>query len=41
MKEYKVIVRVKNNLLMSAIERAGYTSLAEFSRAIQIGRAHV
>jgi hypothetical protein len=30
-KEYRIITRVKNNLLMSAIEKAGYTSVAEFA----------
>jgi len=33
MKEYRVKVTVRNNLLLSAIEDAGYKSQAEFARA--------
>lgn len=33
MKEYRVKVTVRNNLLLSAIEEAGYKSQAEFARA--------
>lgn len=33
MKEYRIKVVVKNNLLLSAIEAAGYKSIAEFCRA--------
>lgn len=35
-KEYRVITRVKNNLLMGAIERAGYSSLSNFADKTQI-----
>jgi len=33
MKEYRVKITVRNNLLLSAIENAGYKSQAEFARA--------
>lgn len=33
-KEYRVITRVKNNLLLSAIEAAGYESINAFAEAI-------
>ena len=33
MKEFRVEIRVKNNLLYSAIDRAGFDSVAAFSRA--------
>lgn len=36
MDEYRVKVTVKNNLLLSAIEAAGYSSIAEFERAADI-----
>jgi len=35
-KEYRIITRVKNNLLMGAIERAGYSSLSNFAEKSQI-----
>jgi hypothetical protein len=31
--EYRVDLKVRNNLLLTAIENAGYKSVAEFSRA--------
>jgi hypothetical protein len=33
-KAYRVKITVKNNLLLTAIEQAGYKSVAEFSRDI-------
>ena len=33
-KAYRVKITVKNNLLLTAIEEAGYRSAAEFARAI-------
>jgi RNA polymerase sigma factor (sigma-70 family) len=36
MKEYRVELRVKNNLLLTAIENAGFKSIAEFSRSIGV-----
>ena len=42
MKAYRVKVSVRNNLLLNAIEKAGYKSVAEFERSagIAIGRAN-
>ena len=42
MKAYRVKVSVRNNLLINAIEAAGYKSVAEFERSagIAIGRAN-
>ena len=37
MKEFRLKVSVRNNLLLSAIEAQGYTSVAEFERACEIG----
>lgn len=36
MKEYRVKVSVRNNLLLKAIENAGYTNLAKFARAAKV-----
>ena len=36
MKEYRIKVTVRNNLLLSAIEDAGYKTQAEFARAIDL-----
>ena len=36
MNEYRVKVTIKNNLLLSAIENAGYASQAEFARACNL-----
>ena len=36
MKEYRVELKVKNNLLLTAIENAGFKSIAEFSRDIGV-----
>ena len=36
MKEYRVELKIKNNLLLSAIENAGFKSIAEFSRDIGV-----
>ena len=36
MKEYRVKITVRNNLLLTAIERAGYKSQADFARAANI-----
>lgn len=36
MDEYRVKVTVRNNLLLSAIESAGYVSQSEFARAAGI-----
>ena len=33
-KAYRIKITVKNNLLLTAIEQAGYKSAAEFARAI-------
>jgi hypothetical protein len=41
MKEYRVKVTVRNNLLLSAIEDAGYKSQAEFARAAGLTDTHV
>lgn len=35
-KEYRVITRVKNNLLLSAIEKAGYKTVSEFGKKANI-----
>jgi len=37
MKEFRLKVSVRNNLLLLAIEAQGYTSVAEFERACEIG----
>ena len=37
MKEFRLKVSVRNNLLLSAIEEQGYASVAEFERACEIG----
>lgn len=37
MKEFRLKVSVRNNLLLSAIEAQGYKSVAEFERACEIG----
>ena len=37
MKEFRLKVSVRNNLLLSAIEAQGYVSVAEFERACEIG----
>ena len=36
MKAYRVKVSVKNNLLLSAIEAAGFKSIAEFERSAEL-----
>jgi len=36
MKEYRVDIKIKNNLLLSAIENAGFQSIAEFCREANI-----
>lgn len=41
MKEYRVKVTVRNNLLLSAIEEAGYKTQAEFARSADIKESHV
>ena len=41
MKEYRVKVTVRNNLLLSAIEDAGYKSQAEFARSAGLTDTHV
>jgi RNA polymerase sigma factor (sigma-70 family) len=41
MKEYRVKVTVRNNLLLSAIEDAGYKSQAEFARSAGLTDNHV
>ncbi len=41
MKEYRVKVTVRNNLLLSAIEDAGYKTQAEFARAAGLTDTHV
>ena len=42
MKAYRVKVSVRNNLLLNAIEKAGYKSVTKFERSagIAIGRAN-
>lgn len=35
-KEYRIITRVKNNLLLSVIEKAGYRSITEFAKKADI-----
>ena len=37
MKEFRLKVSVRNNLLLSEIEKQGYASVAEFERACEIG----
>ena len=37
MKEFRLKVSVRNNLLLSAIESQGYVSVAEFERACELG----
>ena len=41
MKDYRVMVTVKNNKLLSAIEDAGFSSVSEFSRAFSINESEV
>ena len=41
MREYRVKVIVKNNLLLSAIEKAGFKSQAEFCRFAQLSNTRV
>ena len=41
MKEFRLKVSVRNNLLLSAIEAQGYTSVAEFERACEIGTGRI
>jgi RNA polymerase sigma factor (sigma-70 family) len=41
MKEYRVKVTVRNNLLLSAIEEAGYKTQAEFARSADIKESQV
>ena len=35
-KEYRVITRIKNNLILSAIEAAGYTSVSHFAETVKV-----
>ena len=41
MREYRVKVTIRNNLLLSAIEDAGYKTQAEFARAAGLTDTHV
>lgn len=41
MKEYRVKITVRNNLLLSAIENAGYPTQADFARATGLGTTDV
>ena len=41
MKEYRVDIKIKNNLLLSAIENAGFQSIAEFCREANISMSSV
>ena len=41
MKEFRLKVSVRNNLLLSAIEAQGYTSVAEFERACGLGLGRI
>lgn len=41
MKEFRLKVSVRNNLLLSAIEAQGYTSVAEFERACGLGMGRI
>jgi len=41
MKEFRLKVSVRNNLLLSAIEAQGYTSVAEFERACELGSGSI
>jgi len=41
MKEFRLKVSVRNNLLLSAIETQGYTSVAEFERACGLGMGRI
>ncbi len=40
-KDYRVVVRVKNNLLYAAMERAGIESVAELSRLSGVGQVTI
>ena len=40
-KDFRVLVRVKNNLLLEKIEEAGYDSISEFSRACGVAQTTV
>jgi len=41
MKEFRLKVSVRNNLLLSAIESQGYVSVAEFERACELGSGRI
>lgn len=41
MKEFRLKVSVRNNLLLSAIEAQGYISVAEFERACELGSGSI
>ena len=41
MKEFRLKVSVRNNLLLSAIESQGYVSVAEFERACELGSGSI
>lgn len=41
MKEFRLKVSVRNNLLLSAIEAQGYFSVAEFERACELGSGSI
>ena len=41
MKEFRLKVSVRNNLLLSAIETQGYVSVAEFERACELGSGSI
>ena len=41
MKEFRLKVSVRNNLLLSAIEEQGYTSVAKFERACGLGLGRI
>ena len=40
MSEYRVEVKVKNNLLLDKIEKAGYKSISEFCREIGVSNSY-
>ena len=41
MNEYRIDIKVRNNLLMTAIENAGYKNVAEFSRASGVSQSDI
>lgn len=40
-KEYRIKISVRNNLILTAIEKAGYASVAAFCRTHNIGHSHL